>query len=841
MNKHYTLPLSSFISVVIIFHVSYGLEVIIPTNISWLMTAMHDWGTHYLGWYFFRGEEWQFPIGNITKYNYPLSTNIGFTDSIPLLAILFKTIAPLLSEDFQYFGLWLFICHTLVAYFTIKLLRLFEIKPLYIFAAVVFIAANPVLVYRGIHPALAAHWLIIAAIYVYFLDPKLVKTSRILLYQLILLVLSALINPYMCFMVLGFTFFTALRLCFFDRELSIPKFFGYQASSLAMLLASWYLVGMITFDQKEDLGVGGAYGLYSLNLNSLYNSFGFSSLFPRLEWVSWHQYEGYMYLGAGAFLLIIGALLFAFYGLVFSKNQRETSVKINFNGINSVPLFVLAVLYTLFSITHVVSLNEKVLFTAAIPHQLIKVGEIFRASSRFFWTPYYLILFFTIVAFAKIEIKELFKTGVLFAALLIQLYDIRPLLTHRQLTYGSYTPPINVRHWEELISHFDEIVLYPPYQASYLSQLDYQFFCYLAAKARKPITTGYVPRVDTRKLALVTDSLSQAFKKGILHPNTLYITTDEHLKAFSLVLQTRKAQLNILDNYYYLIDESSENDHVLTLAEKLNHKDWEKLNQSLAQVGTRTLFEKVENRTNKRDSDLNYSIDNLQVKTGYISIDGWAIAEETNNNKGDSIYILLQSANKTYQARTRIHSRPDVTAHFNKTYLDDAGFSDILFTDKVEKGNYTLGIKIITKSGDWRYSKSDRIIKVGYSEFSEALFYAKPFPKAEINYQLDSFNNNNEIINVSGWAHFAGHSTYNQEIKLVLQNANGSYLYETEPIQRPDVTAHFTNKYNLDGSGFNCKLRKSSLPKGDYKVGIYISDSKLDKEGLVMTDISVIN
>src|SRR5690606_8575541 len=114
------------------------------------------------------------------------------------------------------------------------------------------------------------------------------------------------------------------------------------------------------------------------------------------------------------------------------------------------------------------------------------------------------------------------------------------------------------------------------------------------------------------------------------------------------------------------------------------------------------------------------------------------------------------SADKTYLARTRIHSRPDVTAHFNKTYLDDAGFSDILFTDKVEKGNYTLGFGVKTKAGGWRYGNSDRIVKVGYSEFSEALFYPKPIPKAEINYHLDNFTDNNEVINVSGWAHFAG-------------------------------------------------------------------------------------
>jgi hypothetical protein len=426
--------------------------------------------------------------------------------------------------------------------------------------------------------------------------------------------------------------------------------------------------------------------------------------------------------------------------------------------------------------------------------------------------------------------------------LLIQLYDIKPLLTHRQLTNGPYIPPIEVQHWEELISNFDEIVLYPPYNASYLSHLDYQFFCYLAAKARIPINTGYVPRVDTKKMSLMNDSLSQTLKKGILGQNTLYITTDKHLTAFSLALQTRKAQLNVLDNYYYLIDINSVNDHVLKFANQLNQKDQEKLESSMALVGKRALFENASSLSiDKQGLVLSYSIDNLQIKPGYIAIDGWAIIEETNNNKGDSIYIILQSPGNSYKTQTRLHPRPDVTAHFNKTYLDDAGFSDILFTDKVKKGNYTLGIGIKTKAGDWAYRQSDKVIKIGYSEFSEAHAYTKTIPKAEINYHLDNFNDSDDIINISGWAHFNGQPADSHDIKLVLQNSKGLYMCEIEPIHRPDVTAHFTNKYNLDRSGFNCKLRKSSFPKGTYKVGIYINDSQIKKEGLVMTDISVIN
>ena len=85
-NKNIILYLLSLILVLIVFQISYGLDIVIPTNINWLLSARHDWGQHYLGWAFYRNEHWTFPIGNIDKLCYPVSTNVGYWDSIPLLA-----------------------------------------------------------------------------------------------------------------------------------------------------------------------------------------------------------------------------------------------------------------------------------------------------------------------------------------------------------------------------------------------------------------------------------------------------------------------------------------------------------------------------------------------------------------------------------------------------------------------------------------------------------------------------------------------------------------------------------------------------------------------------------
>ncbi|MGA1227593.1 MAG: DUF6311 domain-containing protein, partial [Tamlana sp.] len=92
-NKYFLL---SFVLIIVLFHLSYGISIVIPANINWLMSVYHDWGQHYLGWVYFLDEPWHFPIGYIENFNYPAGTNIGYTDSIPLLAIFFKIFSFLL-------------------------------------------------------------------------------------------------------------------------------------------------------------------------------------------------------------------------------------------------------------------------------------------------------------------------------------------------------------------------------------------------------------------------------------------------------------------------------------------------------------------------------------------------------------------------------------------------------------------------------------------------------------------------------------------------------------------------------------------------------------------------
>ena len=76
---------------------------------NWLYGA-GDLTNAQLSWQYFKNDIWRFPIGRNPNYGLEIANSIVFTDNIPLLAIFFKILNPIIYEKFQYFGLWIFLC-----------------------------------------------------------------------------------------------------------------------------------------------------------------------------------------------------------------------------------------------------------------------------------------------------------------------------------------------------------------------------------------------------------------------------------------------------------------------------------------------------------------------------------------------------------------------------------------------------------------------------------------------------------------------------------------------------------------------------------------------------------
>ncbi|WP_192821798.1 DUF6311 domain-containing protein [Rufibacter sp. LB8] len=850
MNQNRLLFIFSFLAITLLFHLCYGLEVLVPTNINWLLQVKHDWGGHYLGWYNYRVDEWRFPLGQMNNLMAPMGTNVGFTDSIPLFALFFKVLSPVLPEDFQYFGLFMYLSHLLTGYFTILIFNRFGVKPIYTFLAVLFIVANPVLVYRGMHPSLTAQWLFLGSIYLYFADSTVMSARKVLQYQLILLWLSALITPYLCFMVLGFTSFIALKLWWYEKSINAVTFLGYQVLSVVALLVTWFLVGMMFHSTGEDLGVANAFGLYGLNLNALFNSFGLSAYLPQLPWVSGYQYEGYAYLGLGMMALVLFVLVYLLIQKLLTKTDGVKN-SLQLNGIALTPLVILVVLYLLFSITHVVSYGDKVLFTVPLPQTILKIGDILRASSRFFWIIYYLIFIFSIAILAKSTLKPAVKIGLLVAALALQFLDTRILFTYRNLAHGAYQAEVDMNHWQSLVGQFDEVVLYPGYQTTNLKAADYQHFTFFTAKARKKINTGYVPRVDAKRMTFLADSLKDELQNGRLSPKALYITTPANLQAFSMVILGGDAQLNYVDGYYYLFSKKRLNPTLRALLaepganskapvgsaayENQFAKKRAHLDSVAVAIGKRQEFKKVANLPLSSGSPIRIAVDQLDMRDKFIFVSGFAFLNATDNNRGDSVYVFLQSEKNNYLSAVSVLLRPDVTAGFKKAYLDDAGYRDYVFTNNVERGYYKLGIAIKDKKGQWKYQLSDEVVRVDVPEYAPAVA-ANPLKATnDITQYLETLEETEKVIKAGGWAFLKDQASKGNEIYLALNDGDRFYLLETMPINRPDVTANNPAKLNVDNSGFKVQFLRTALPKAKYQISIHIKNKDTKRVSTVST------
>lgn len=96
----------------VLFVLIYGFSVLNVTNDAWLLTGK-DLQQHYIGWKYYRDAAWNFPIGLHDGLTHPYMVSVLYTDSIPLFAIFFKALSPLLPETFQYFGLFGLMCYML--------------------------------------------------------------------------------------------------------------------------------------------------------------------------------------------------------------------------------------------------------------------------------------------------------------------------------------------------------------------------------------------------------------------------------------------------------------------------------------------------------------------------------------------------------------------------------------------------------------------------------------------------------------------------------------------------------------------------------------------------------
>jgi hypothetical protein len=105
-----------------------------------------------------------------------------------------------------------------------------------------------------------------------------------------------------------------------------------------------------------------------------------------------------------------------------------------------------------------------------------------------------------------------------------------------------------------------------------------------------------------------------------------------------------------------------------------------------------------------------------------------------------------------------------------------------------------------------------------------------PAETGGIRYWFDDFVTDGQaMVEVRGWAFIWGQNSDDQEVYVVLDSADRTYVFSTETAMKKGVTEHFKELgLNLDYSAFRALIPARRIADGEYTVGIYIKKSNIE-------------
>jgi hypothetical protein len=482
-----------------------GTRVIDPRQFEWLMKL--DWRINFLGWHLYRNDPWRLPPGTIEGYLSGEGTTIGFTDSVPLAALLLKPFDTWLPTPFQYFGLWLLLCFVLQGAFGALLTRVWTSRVVLQIAGAALFVLTPTLLIRVGHPALTAHFVLLWALWLYFASGR---GGAGLIQQSLLGVCVGLIHPYLAAMTLAILAAQSLR----GRT---PRaVIGLVLAAIGTVCA-WWAAGFISVSATTDLSAGGL-GLYSMNVLGPVTPRGWSTLLPELPIAHGFQaYEGFQYLGVGLLVLLVAALAVA------ARSGSPPSAA------SAWPVVLVCVLCGLYALSPRVTLGSVVVVDWTTP--LIDRLSFFRASGRFFWPVTYLLLT-TAIAIVVSHVRMAVALTVLTAALVLQFVDQSAAHAERRATSRSdafHTWPRQLVSpaWHQILPHYDRIVLVPASQCEGAA-MAHEELAYLAGLHDLSINSGLGARWDQMRRRRYCGALEAAMAKGALDDDAIYVVSSAH-------------------------------------------------------------------------------------------------------------------------------------------------------------------------------------------------------------------------------------------------------------------------------------------------------------------------
>ena len=535
----------------IFFLLFYGHYILNTSHVDWLLCG-GDLKTNFVGWEFFRHSQWTFPIGMVPELAHPFGIPITYMDSLPIMSIPFKLISSILPNNFQFFGLWGFLCYMLQGGFSAMIMRRWTKNILLILLGSMIFIISPVFLMRTFgHTALASQWIILAAIWA-TVEWRRINTKK---FQIVcwslLLCLAVLIHPYFVPMV-GLFFAISVVLTHRDWLGTVAKII---VPVLAFVLVFWSIGGF----SVTDISSGGL-GIYALNLNSLFNPFTWSRFLQALPSNAVASTESLNYLGLGL-ILMTPVVLSLFFMYVRSFSGIKAILKKISRRHLLVAFFILVM--CLLALSPQIQFGSNILLDIQLPHTITGLWSVFRATGRLFWPVYYLIITGIIIGFIYFSKKKMASALIVILLsifVIVQFVDINysssGTIKHSISKYNKegYASPFDFQKWGIFIGSKESMVILDKefVPVSTIESLEAAVsLTDIALKFNLSMNTGYYARAPWKKILDYQTSQVNLLKEGSADMKTnLFITKDRGLA--SDIEARRIYRVNQLDGYYII-------------------------------------------------------------------------------------------------------------------------------------------------------------------------------------------------------------------------------------------------------------------------------------------------
>ncbi len=479
-----------------------------PFDPTFIFATGGDAVQHYVGWLFYRHAPLlQIPFGSNPAYGETMSSTVVFTDSIPLMAFLFRPLSRFLPLDFQYIGIWTALTFTLQAIFAWKLLaRLTSDRVLIGLGTGFFVLCYPMILRIWVHEALSAQWLVLAALYVFLDDAR--KSFR----WALLLCVASLVHAYLVAMVAAIWAADMLRRALI-RECTFIDLAKEVVAVVIPLIAVMGLAGYF----KHGSTTADGFGIYRMNLSSPFNRGGAISI---MDIPTRHggDYEGAVYLGAGM-IALVGIAIFGAY---------KRRLKFQFECSKITTLALLSAGLLIYAISNRVAFGSHELFSYSLDRLVGPLARTFRVSGRFAWAVVYLLQMVVIGIIIHCFSR---RTSILLLSffLVVQACDVMSgTVLMRERWSGSWSNPIKAAFWNEAGLRYKRIAYVPAPSAPPGSLPDNVVPLDIFASSHgMSVTWADAARPDFEKAAIVESQLRQQVDTGQYRLDTLYVIGDD--------------------------------------------------------------------------------------------------------------------------------------------------------------------------------------------------------------------------------------------------------------------------------------------------------------------------